>query len=87
MGYLLLALLALTSTDAAVRWLGRSRWTALHKTGMYILYVIFVFSYLGRSMKGDPLSMISMVVLLAALGLRIAARLRRRGARKTPASR
>ncbi|MEM9457253.1 MAG: hypothetical protein AAGF11_23950 [Myxococcota bacterium] len=80
-GYVVLAALSLTSFDAAVRLLGRSRWTILHRTGMYALFSIFLFSYLGRAARGDVLSALSLVALLAALGLRIANRLRLRRAR------
>lgn len=77
-GYLTLLVLAVTSTDAAVRRLGRDRWVVLHRTGMYIFFAIFVFSYVRRSLRGDVLSVLSMAMLLAALGLRIANRLRMR---------
>jgi DMSO/TMAO reductase YedYZ heme-binding membrane subunit len=70
--------MALTSTDAAVRRIGRRSWTVLHKTGMYVLFGIFVFSYLGPALLGRPLGIAAMGVLMGALVLRIANRMRRR---------
>lgn len=79
-GYVVLAALSLTSFDAAVRLLGRSRWTILHRAGIYALFSIFLFSYLGRTVQGDVLSALSLAALVAALGLRIANRMRQRRA-------
>lgn len=47
--YVLIALMALTSNDTAVRRLGRRNWRALHLTGMWVVFGIFVSSYGGRA--------------------------------------
>jgi len=47
--YVLIALMALTSNDTAVRRLGRRRWRALHLTGLWLVFLIFTNSYLGRA--------------------------------------
>jgi DMSO/TMAO reductase YedYZ heme-binding membrane subunit len=47
--YALIALMALTSNDTAVRRLGRRRWRALHLTGLWVVFLIFTNSYLGRA--------------------------------------
>lgn len=47
LGYVLLALLAVTSNDRGVALLGR-RWKTLHRTGIWYLWFIFTFSYAGR---------------------------------------
>jgi hypothetical protein len=45
LGYLFTGLLALTSNDDSVRWLGLKRWRRLHSTGMYLLWAIFTGTY------------------------------------------
>ena len=78
-GFALLLALALTSTDRAQARLGRRRWRALHLTGMYGLWAIFTFTYLGRSLA-DPVYLPALVLLLTVVGLRGSAgwRVRRR---------
>ncbi len=45
-GFVFLALMAATSTDAAQRTLG-AWWDRLHKTGVYVLWLDFTFTYMG----------------------------------------
>lgn len=45
-GFVFLALMVATSTDAAQRALG-PWWDRLHKTGVYVLWLDFVFTYMG----------------------------------------
>jgi len=52
-GYLLLAALVITSTDAMMRRLGRN-WKRLHTFGVYYLWFIFTQSYAGRVFADDP---------------------------------
>src|SRR5215470_17507824 len=47
-GFVLLALMAATSTDAAQRALGRG-WGILHTTGLYVLWLDFIFTYMGTA--------------------------------------
>jgi DMSO/TMAO reductase YedYZ heme-binding membrane subunit len=47
--YVFIAAMALTSSDAALRRLGRRSWRALHVTGMWVIFAIFVSSYGGRA--------------------------------------
>jgi len=47
LGYVFVALLALTSNDAAVRRLGRG-WIWLHRIGVYYIWFIFAFTYFTR---------------------------------------
>jgi hypothetical protein len=63
-GFLVVALLAATSSDAAVAWLGRTRWSRLHRAGLYYLWVVFTFTYAGQSLAVTA-------VLLGALVLRL----------------
>jgi hypothetical protein len=48
LGYALIAAMVVTSTDDARRRLGARAWRALHTTGMWALWLIFVGSYAGR---------------------------------------
>ncbi len=47
LGFGFIALMAATSTDAAVRLLGPKAWRALHTTGIYYLWFVFLFTYMG----------------------------------------
>jgi hypothetical protein len=77
LGYLWLAAMTATSSDAAVAWLGSRRWKALHRGGMYYLWFVFVASYAPR--LGSSLWYAAFVIpLLAVLALRVAAWQRQR---------
>ena len=78
-GYVLLYAMALTSTDAAQRALGRN-WKRLHTLGIHWLWFIFFVSYFGRTMEPEKMAegYIGTAVALAALGLRITARFGRK---------
>lgn len=73
LAYALMFLMALTSTNAAMRALGRS-WKCLHSSGIHWLWLIFTFSYLGRVLAEAelPYSAVALAMALAALGLRLA---------------
>ena len=66
---------ALTSNDRSVRLLGRRRWTLLHTVGSYAIWGVFTGSYLPLALAAPPY-VPYLVVLVAAMGLRIARRLR-----------
>ena len=70
--YPLIAAMAATSFDRAVRWLGRTRWRALHLVGGWSTWSIFMATYLGRALENP--TYIPLVVWMAAVPvLRIAA--------------
>jgi hypothetical protein len=48
LGYVFLYAMAATSFDRSVKWLGFRRWKILHTVGLYYLWSIFAFTYLGR---------------------------------------
>ena len=73
LGFVVLAILAATSNDAAVRWLGTAAWKRLHTIGVYYLWVIFVFTYMGPAPK-SPYHAAMTLLLALALALRFAAR-------------
>lgn len=79
--YAFITAMALTSTNGAVKRLGRKRWVALHKTGMYVIFIIFAGAYAG-SIRAQPLDVIPLALLVAALALRGLARLRIRAKRR-----
>lgn len=83
-GYLLIAAMALTSNDAAQHRLG-ANWRRLHLTGSWVVWGIFLNSYAGRVAEGrEPRWMFAGLALLlvAAAGLRIAAWVKGRAARR-----
>jgi DMSO/TMAO reductase YedYZ heme-binding membrane subunit len=73
LGFVLIALLAATSNDAAVRWLGATTWKRLHTIGVYYVWFIFVFTYMGPALA-SPYHAALTLLLALALALRIAAR-------------
>ena len=78
--------LAITSNDASQRLLGRW-WKRLHRTGIHLIWLVFVLSYASRI--PDParahIGLVFTPIALAALGLRIVARQRSRRARQAAA--
>ena len=64
-GYVLIAGMALTSNDTAVRRLGRRSWRGLHLLGMWVVFGIFTSSYLGRAVHNP--NYLPHAVLLAAI--------------------
>jgi DMSO/TMAO reductase YedYZ heme-binding membrane subunit len=73
--YALLFAMALTSSDAAMRALGRN-WKRLHTLGIHYIWFIFFISSVGRIL--DPAKrlpgVIEVALTLAALAVRLAAR-------------
>lgn len=66
---------ALTSNDRSVQLLGRRRWTLLHTVGSYAIWGVFTGTYLPLALA-DPVYVPYLAVLVAAMGLRIARRVR-----------
>lgn len=76
--YLLIAAMALTSNDAAVRWLGPDRWKALHTFGGVAILAVFIKSYGGRLMTQPVLAIPALALIVLAIGLKLSAWRRRR---------
>ncbi|WP_411340860.1 ferric reductase-like transmembrane domain-containing protein [Sphingopyxis sp. J-6] len=74
--YVFIALLAATSFDGAVRKLGARNWKRLHTAGVWYIWLIFMVSYGGRAAV-DPFYWPPALLLIAAAGLRIAAKRRK----------
>jgi DMSO/TMAO reductase YedYZ heme-binding membrane subunit len=80
--------MAATSTDGAQRRLGRA-WGTLHTVGIYYLWFIFLFTYMGPA-RQSVFHAVMTLVLTAAWAVRLAARVRsasRAGGRLAPADR
>ncbi len=75
--YLGMFLMVATSTDGAVRRLGR-QWRTLHRVGLYLLWFVFAFTYSNRVATRGAAYLPQLVLVFAALGVRIVAWRRRR---------
>lgn len=68
-GYVAIVVMALTSFDAAARWLGRPTWQAVHRTCAHVIWLVFVLSCLKR-VGASPVHALPLACLLAAMCLR-----------------
>lgn len=68
--------LVLTSTDGSVRRLGAQRWRRLHTFGVYYLWFIFAFSYVGRVASGQMFFVPFVLACFLGLLVRIVGRRR-----------
>jgi hypothetical protein len=85
MGYVFLAAMAATSSDAAVAWLGARRWKTLHAIGIQYLWLVFALTLAGRVAR-SPVAAVAELALLGALALKISVRMKRRSARQLRAA-
>jgi DMSO/TMAO reductase YedYZ heme-binding membrane subunit len=85
-GYLFIAALAATSFDGPARRIGPKAWKLLHVTGVWFIFVQFAVSF-GKRVEAKPAYVWFMVLLAAALAVRIGGWMakRRRGAAVTTA--
>jgi len=89
--YVMIALMAATSSDRAYAWLGKRRWHRLHKLGVYWIWIIFANSYTARAVMAiargsESLAYVPVAIFIwALLGVRIAAWARARPARAAAA--
>ena len=84
LAYVFIALLAATSLDRTAAWLGRRYWGWLHTVGVWVIWVSFVVTF-GKRLAQGPFYVAALVLVFAALGLRIAAWAKRRRQRAAPA--
>jgi DMSO/TMAO reductase YedYZ heme-binding membrane subunit len=84
LAYALIAAMAVTSNDAAVRAMG-PWWRWLHRIGIHYVWLIFTISYVSRTVHIDPAyhatGLIFAPLMFAALAVRLAAWRKRRGKR------
>lgn len=71
--YVLIAAMALTSNDAAVKAMGRKGWKALHVTGGIAILLVFANSYVGRLKTMPMLAIPALVLIVLAVTLKVAA--------------
>ena len=72
-GYVMVALMALTSNDWSVRTLGPRNWKLLHTIGGIVIAAIFFTSYLGRLEDKPWLAIPTLALLGGAVLLKFAA--------------
>ena len=77
LAYVFTFAMAATSTDAAVRAMGRTSWSRLHLVGGWYVWIVFAQSYLPRAAM-DPAYLVWGVAVMAIPVLRFSARTRRR---------
>lgn len=70
LGYVAVVLMALTSSDAAVRWLGGLRWRQLHRACAHLIWLVFVLSCLKR-VGAAPVYALPLAMLVGAMALRL----------------
>jgi DMSO/TMAO reductase YedYZ heme-binding membrane subunit len=70
-GFVLLGLMAATSNDAAQRALGRG-WGALHTLGVYVVWLDFIFTYMGTATEATFHAVMTLT-FAAAFALRMLA--------------
>lgn len=71
LGYVLIAAMAATSNNAAMRWLGLARWKLLHALGGWYVLAIFASSYVGRLPTKPEVAILPVAAIVIALGLRL----------------
>ncbi len=88
-GYALIVLMALTSNDAAVAWLGPRNWRWLHTIGVYYIWAVFAAIYAVRIglAFGALLFDLLFALLLLALLIRVGAATSRNCRTRTKAGR
>ena len=79
LGYLFVIALTLTSFDRSTRALGPKWWHRLHSTGMYYLWLVFAFTYVG-SASHSRLHFGLAIFFLAALLFKLGVKWKKRSA-------
>lgn len=77
-GYVFIALLAATSFDKMVAWLGPKLWQRIHTTGVWTICVFFLFTN-GKRIPGSGWYALPVAILIVAVVIRIAAHRRKGG--------
>lgn len=67
LGYLFVALMALTSTDQAQTWMGQQNWKRLHFIGSHWLWAVFALTYVEHTKKGPVWFYAPLLVFTLAL--------------------
>lgn len=67
LGYVFVALMALTSSNSAQAWLGMKSWKRLHLIGSYWLWAQFVLTYVQHTKQGPTGFYLPFLVFTLAL--------------------
>jgi len=78
LAYAFIGMMAATSNDRAVAWLGAKNWQRLHKVGGYYIWISFAQAYIPRALLVAPAYALPSLLLLATMGLRLYAARRQR---------
>lgn len=79
LGYAFIVAMAATSSDAAVRRMGRRRWKLLHRAGVHYLMLVFAATYMPMAVAERALiPVIASALILVAMAARVVAWLRPR---------
>lgn len=79
--YVFILLMTITSFDPPRRWLGEKAWHWLHTVGVYLIWLIFLETYgKGALHNGQYIPLV--ILLLVAMGLRIAKLVKQRQQQK-----
>lgn len=81
--YVVILAMAVTSNDAAIRWMGAKRWKRLHNWGGVLIALIFANSYLGRVGTDPALGIPAFTALVGVALLKAAAWRKHRATRLT----
>ncbi len=76
--YFVLFAMAITSIDRIRKAMSKRAWTALHRPGMHLFWIVFVGSY-ARRLSQAPIPIIGTAILVVIALVRAAAWLRARG--------
>ncbi|HZR82819.1 MAG TPA: hypothetical protein VFD92_17115 [Candidatus Binatia bacterium] len=87
LGYVLVAVMAATSNDAAVRALGPARWRRLHAVCLHYIWFVFAITYAlrvaarheGESAGATPVALHALFLMIAFVALAVRLAARRRG--------
>jgi len=72
-GYLMILLLTITSFKAPARFMGPSNWKRLHRTGVWLIAIIFAGSFFTR-IHQHPGYVLPGIIMIGAMLLRVIAR-------------
>jgi methionine sulfoxide reductase heme-binding subunit len=85
LAYVFIFAMALTSFDGAQKWLGPGFWKALHVTGNWYIWVLFVYTF-GKRIPISGWYAAPVLLLFVAVLMRIFAYVSRRGLKTTAAT-
>ncbi|MES2803567.1 MAG: ferric reductase-like transmembrane domain-containing protein [Bdellovibrionota bacterium] len=69
-GFFVIFVLAMTSSDYAIKKIGFHRWKSIHRIGVYYIWFMFLASYLPRALS-FPIYWLVVLFLVSCLGLRL----------------